>query len=144
MDRHIARVVATIGLAGAVAGCVTLPDAAYKLYPGPTRAPTELAVVRLGNVGMAEFDDRPVARADWSEVALDPGEHTIRWRQEFGVSVLVDARGAATGATESRATLLAGHTYTLHAERTYGTGYRMYFWIVDDVDGRVIAGEPKP
>lgn len=141
---RVAACVALVALASALSTCAALPEASYKLYPGPVRPPVELAVVRLGDAGVAEFDGRLAARSDWSEVMLLAGEHTIRWQQEFGVSVLVDLRGAVAGGFETRVALNAGHVYTLHADRTTGPGYRMYFWIVDETDGRIVSGQPKP
>lgn len=124
--------------------CAALPDLPYKLYPGPVRPDSELAIVRLGDAGAAKFDGRIAARGDWSEVLLLPGEHLIEWQTEFGVSVLVEPSGFATGGNEAKVMLLAGHVYTLRADRTTGPGYRMFFWIHDDTTQQVIAGTPKP
>lgn len=132
-------------IAGAlVAACATKPAPAFKLYPGPERGDSELAIVRLGDAGAAEFDGRLAAQGDWSEVRLLPGEHTIRWQTEFGVSVMIEPSGFATGGNEATVTLEAGHVYTLKADRTTGPGYRMFFWIRDNTAQRVIAGDPKP
>jgi hypothetical protein len=134
----------TVLLIVAVGACASLPDASYKIYPGPVRPTAEIAVVRLGDVGAAEFDGRRAFRRDWSEVHLPPGEHTIRWQTEFGVSVLVEPSGFATGGDEATVNLVAGHTYTLRSDRTTGPGYRMYFWIWDDTAQNTVAGTPKP
>jgi hypothetical protein len=73
-----------------------------------------------------------------------PGEHTIKWQTEFSVSVLVEPSGWATGGEQADVTLVAGHVYTLKADRTTGPGYRMFFWIRDDTAQQVIAGTRKP
>jgi len=124
--------------------CATnAPAPSYKLYPGPVRPASELAIVHLGDAGTARFDGRVAERRDWSEVQLLPGEHTIEWIHEFGVSVMIEPSGFATGGDRATVTLEADHRYTLRADRTTGPGYRMYFWIVDDATGRVVFGEPK-
>jgi hypothetical protein len=124
--------------------CTTLPDATYKLYPGPARPASDIAIVRLGDAGVAEFDGRVAERTDWSGVQLAPGKHAIRWQTEFGVSVLVEPSGFATGGNEAQVELIAGHVYTLRADRTTGPGYRMFFWIRDETAQQVVAGVPKP
>jgi len=124
--------------------CAALPDVPYKLYPGPVRPDSDLAIVRLGDADAAKFDDRIASRGDWSEVLLLPGEHLIEWQTEFGVSVLVEPSGFAMGGNEAKVMLLAGHVYTLRADRTTGPGYRMFFWIRDETTQQVVAGEAKP
>jgi hypothetical protein len=145
MNRLGLRAVALYVSGVIVLSCATtLPEASYKLYPGPARPDSDIVIVRLGDAGAAEFDGRVAVRSDWSEVRTLPGEHTIRWQTEFGVSVLVEPSGFATGGNEARVVLAAGHVYTLRAARTTGPGYRMYFWIRDDTTQQVVAGEPKP
>lgn len=129
-----------------LAACATAPGPvwSYKLYPGPERPVTELAVVRMGEASAAEFNGRPVSSRDWTEVHLLPGEYTVRWQAGFGVSVLIEPSGYATGGRESRVCLDAGQTYRLRADRTTGHGYRMFFWIEDVATGAVVAGTRKP
>jgi hypothetical protein len=43
---------------------------AYKLYPGPLRPASELAIVRLGDAQTVEIDGRTVLHADWTEEAV--------------------------------------------------------------------------
>jgi len=124
--------------------CAALPETSYKLYPGLVRAPTEIAIVRLGDAGVAMFDGRIARRGDWGEVQLLPGEHTIVWQTEFTVSAMVEPSGFAYGGREEKIMLHAGHVYTLKADRTTGRGYRMYFWVRDETTQRVVAGTPKP
>lgn len=134
-------------LLGIVASaCATAPEEVhpYKLYPGPERPLAELAVVKLGNAVAAEFDSRLVMRGDWSEVHLLPGEHTIRWQAEFGVSVMIEPSGFATRGSQVVAQLEAGQVYRLRAERTTGPGYRAYLWIEDASTGAVLAGMRRP
>ncbi len=140
------RAIAVLGLTGLLAACASGPreTQTYKLYPGPARPPTELAIVRMGDAQRAEFDGRVANGMDWTEIHLLPGEHRIRWQTEFGVSVMIEPGGFATGGNEALVTLAAGHIYTLKADRTTGPGYRMFFWIQDETSGESIAGKPKP
>jgi hypothetical protein len=126
--------------------CATAPEEvhSYKLYPGPERPLEALVVVRLGNAYAAEFNGRLVTRGDWSEVHLLPGEHTIRWQTEFGVSVTIEPSGFATRGTEVIVQLEAGRVYRLSADRTKGRGYRTYLWIEDASTGAVVAGARIP
>ena len=140
------RVLVVLGLTALLATCASGPREthAYKLYPGPTRPAAELAIVRMGDAGRAEFDGRAASSRDWTEVHLLPGEHKIRWQSEFGVSVMIEPSGFATGGNAARVTLAAGHIYSLRADRTTGRGYRIYLWIRDETTRETIAGEPKP
>jgi hypothetical protein len=140
----------TLALSGVTGLCVVACAStrgdyhAYKLYPGPARPGSDLAIVRLADAAVAEFDGRAASRGDWTEVHLLPGDHRIRWQAEFGVSVMIEPTGLAAGGRETDVTLVAGHVYSLRADRTTGPGYRMFFWIRDDTAGQVIAGTPKP
>jgi len=85
-----------------------------------------------------------VNRSDYREIKLQPGEHVMHWEATFLVSVLIDADGYDQDATTNTVQLKAGHTYTLHKDRTTGHGYEMYLWMTDDTTGKVVAGEKKP
>ncbi len=92
----------------------------------------------------AKIDGFKVERADYQQVLLLPGKHEIRWGKWFAISVMVDPSMLREGEGEVVADLLAGHTYELHADRTTGHGYKMFFWIEDAESGEVIAGTRKP
>jgi len=128
----------------AVVACASWPEATYKLYPGPARPSAELVVVRLGDANAAEFDGRVALRRDWSEVQLLPGTHAVRWQTEFGVSAMLEPSGIVTGDAAHEVELLAGHTYTLKADRTTGSTRQLFFWLRDETTGTVVAGSPKP
>jgi len=117
---------------------------AYKLYPGPLRTPSEIAIVRLGDAYTLEIDGRPVSQVDWTEVHVLPGTHVLRWQTEFLVSAMIEPTGFATGGREAVVALEAGHVYVVRADRTTGAGYRMFFWIEEADSGRVVAGKAKP
>lgn len=114
----------------------------YKLYPGPVRPPEALALLRLGDAPAVEIDGRAAQRGDWSEVALLPGTHRIRWRMTPGGSMSQGAEPLiAPGGIE--VTFVAGHAYTLRAGHARKT-YRLYLWIEDAGSATLVAGERPP
>ena len=57
---------------------------------------------------------------------------------------MIEPSGFATGANSADVeSMLAGHAYSLHCDRT-GYGYQTYQWIRDDTEGRIVAGQMKP
>jgi hypothetical protein len=116
----------------------------YKLYPGKVLAESEVVKVNLTDVYYVIIDDFKVARSDYQQVLVLPGEHVIRWGEWFTISVMVDPAMFREGRGEAVVDLIAGHTYELHADRTTGHGYSMFFWIQDAESGEVIAGTKKP
>lgn len=133
-------------LAAALVGCAAGPAEthSYKLYPGPARPASEIAIVRLGDATQLEVDGRPASQADWTEVHVLPGSHRLRWQSAFGVSVLVEPGMIATGGREAEVALEAGRVYVLRADRTTGPDYRMFFWVEEAGSGRVVAGTARP
>jgi hypothetical protein len=99
----------------------------YKLYPGSTRPPGELAVLLMGDVPSATVDGLQVRRTDYQVIHLLPGEHAVSWRQAFGFSVMVEPAMTKSAERTVSVDLEAGHTYTLFADRTYGAQYQLYF-----------------
>ena len=117
----------------------------YKLYPGPVRPDSEVATLQFGTgVFGVIIDGMKINRSDYREIKLQPGEHVMHWEATFLVSVLIDADGYDQDETTNTVQLKAGHTYTLHKDRTTGHGYEMYLWMTDDTTGKVVAGEEKP
>ncbi|MDH3375115.1 MAG: hypothetical protein OEM85_17285 [Gammaproteobacteria bacterium] len=67
-----------VGLVAVIAGCAATGNYTYKLYSGPTLPDAELAAVQFG--GRLEhviIDGLSVYRADYGDVLLSPGEHSI-------------------------------------------------------------------
>ena len=90
----------------------------------------------------AEVDGRTAQRSDWSEVALLPGTHRIRWRMTPGGSMSQGAEPLiAPGGIE--VAFVAGHAYTLRAGHARKT-YRLYLWIEDAGSATLVAGERPP
>ncbi len=137
---------AAIGLASAAmlfTSCSTTPHA-YKLYGGPQRADADISVIELHDAVGVMIGTRKVAQSDYSSVRLLPGTYPVYWECLYGVSVMIEPSGFATGARSADVELLAGHAYSLHCDRTTGYGYQMYQWISDDTEGRIVAGKKKP
>lgn len=128
-----------------LSGCATADKEiiAYKGYSGPELPDESIAIVRLGDAGWAQFDDVRVESPRYNSVKLPPGTYRVAYEVTFGVSFLVDPRMIVSYTTDLPATLQGGHIYKLRGARTYGHGYRVFFWIEDD-SGKVIAGTKKP
>ena len=116
----------------------------YKLYPGSELAESEIVQLNLEDAYYAYIDGFKVERADYQQVLVLPGTHEIQWGKWFAISVMVDPAMFREGQGTAVADLHAGHIYELHADRTTGHGYRMFFWIEDAESGELIAGTRKP
>lgn len=129
----------------ALVGCATDgPENVYRIYGGPPRPDTELAVIVLGDAMEARIGPRKVAHSDYSRVQLLPGPVQVAWQCLYGVSVMIEPSGFATSEGSSTVDLKAGHVYSLHCDRTTGPGYQTYQWMRDDTAGEVVAGARKP
>jgi len=148
-----------VGLLSSLSGCLLIPEdrlhralnekeqsghQIYKLYPGSARPLSDLAVVAIGDVPSANIDGLNVSATDYQEIHLLPGQHMLAWRKGFGFSVMVEPAMMKVAEMAIAVELQAGHVYRLFADRTYGTGYKFYFWIEDTADGKVIGGAKKP
>ena len=131
-----------------LAGCATrpLPSEIYQGYPGPELPDASVATVKWAYGFGTCADVIDFAHPDCSKygsIKLAPGAHHIKWSRTFGVSVMVDPRMQATYSGNAQVELEAGHTYALRSDRTYGMGYRVFFWIEDTHTGSVIWGTKK-
>jgi hypothetical protein len=143
----MARVGATTVIAAAaacMASCATPEVHVYKMYGGPPRPDAEVSIVDIGDAQGVMIGSRKVARYDYSRIQLLPGTYPLYWECEYGVSVMIEPTGFATGAASADVGLQAGHVYSLHCDRTTGYGYQTYQWIWDDTEGRIVAGQRKP
>jgi hypothetical protein len=128
-----------------VTSCGLTNHHVYKLYPGTVQPDSEVTTLEFGSgVFEVTIDGMKVNRSDYRVIKLQPGEHTLQWGAVFIVSVMIDADGVDQAETTGTVLLKAGHTYTLHRDRTTGHGYEMYLWITDDTTGEIVAGEKKP
>jgi hypothetical protein len=130
----------------ALAGCAAdAPRGVYRAHYDAEPPESELAVLEMGAAYELIIDERYyVSGRKYKEVRLPTGAHRIWWATWFGVSVMVEPSGQAAFGIVSDASLEAGHTYRLCADRTTGHGYRVYHWIEDRSAGRVVWGEKKP
>lgn len=153
------RLVLVVGLLPSLAGCLVIPEdktyqalveeekssrQVYKLYPGSVRPASELAIVQVNDVPSATVDGLGVSKTDYQEVHVLPGRHTLAWRKQFGFSVMVEPEMLKQASLTVGVDLQAGHAYKLFADRTYGTGYRFYFWLEDAASRAVVGGTKKP
>lgn len=121
------------------------PKEAYRAIYRGALSESELAVVDLGAAHKVIIDDQYfVSREKYGTVELPAGAHRIAWMTECASSVMVEPQGFAAYGVVSDVALEAGHAYRLSADRTHGTGYRIYHWIEDTTTGRVVFGEKKP
>ncbi|NIM29686.1 MAG: hypothetical protein GTO67_12925 [Gammaproteobacteria bacterium] len=144
---HITAVVALFAI---VSACAGPSKEAYIGYLGPERPESEIATLRLGDAEWAKIDslDTPyrdfhVSHHMYGEIKLMAGEYHIEWGRVFGFSPLVNPAMSAEYKHDEAISLTDGHSYTLHAQRTYGRGYRVFFWVEDNTTGRVVAGTKK-
>jgi hypothetical protein len=137
------RLLRVLAVAAGVAACAA-PDFTYKMYPGPVRPLADVAVIELADAQEAQVGARKVRRSDYARVHVLPGPWHVRWTCLYGVSVMIEPTGFAGSASASDVELEAGHTYSLHCDRTTGPGYETFQWMRDDTAGRILAGAPKP
>jgi hypothetical protein len=138
-----AAAVALAAAANCLTACST-PQYVYKMYGGSQRPDSEISVIDLGNAVGVRVGDRKVAHSDYSRIQLLPGAYPVYWECLYGVSVMIEPSGFATGARSADVELRAGHVYSLHCDRTTGYGYQTYQWVWDDTEGRLVAGRMKP
>lgn len=138
----------TTGLAvvALVAGCATSSSEShsYKLYPGPERPAAELASLDISNVHAVNVDGLQVRSQDYGTVLLLPGRHTLDIEKGYAFSVMVEPSMQGSFEHKLDVDLTAGGTYKVKSDRTYGQGYRVFFWIEDAASGDVVAGVKKP
>ena len=116
----------------------------YKLYPGDELPESEIVKIDLTDVYYTVIDGFNVGKSDYQQVYILPGKHEILWGKWFAFSVMVEPAMWGKGEGSAIVDLKAGHTYELYADRTYGRGYKMYFWIQDANSHEIIAGIKKP
>jgi hypothetical protein len=142
-SRSRARLPIAFALVLASAACATVPRETFRGYAGAERPVDSVAIVDLGDASWVKIGYLYAAPPKYNRIALPPGVYPIEWGTVFLVSVMVDARGFAPHGTRMTVTLEAGHVYRLRADRTTGPGYKVFLWIVDVTDQRVVAGQPK-
>ena len=135
-----AMLVLSLSLAGGCADTVYV----YKMYGGPERPASEIAIVDMGEAVAARVGQRNVDRSDYGQLSLLPGSYPIRWACVYGVSMLIEPSGWAAGEGAGEVLLQAGHRYSMHCDRTTGPGYETFQWLKDDTTGQVVAGVRKP
>jgi len=108
------------------------------------RPDSKIAKVNCAESYYAYIYGLMINKLDYEEAHLFPGDQKIVRGRGFPDSVLVNPSMFDEGQEEAVVNLKAGHTYELHADRTHGHGYQLYFWIQDAQTGEVVAGTKKP
>jgi hypothetical protein len=129
-------------LLGSCAG--PTPDV-YKSQLSQASPESPIAIFRAESAAFQEIDGSRLEHPDpnkyYHEAHLPPGPHDVTLRRWFGVSVLVVPRGYIETVSRSfTVDMKADHVYELHADRTTGHGFRVYFWIEDATTKEVVAG----
>jgi hypothetical protein len=125
-----------------LSSCASQPTEVFRGYTDKGLAESSLASVDMGDATWATFNELHVDGNKYGSVKLPPGAYHIKYSKTFAVSFLVDPRMWVSQEVSTGVVLDPGRTYRLRATRTYGPGYRMYFWIEDDL-GNVVAGTQK-
>jgi len=119
----------------------------YQAYTGTTKSTESIAsVLMLVRDDISDYVDWIVidnARIDhnkYGEIRIVPGSYLMEWGRTFNISPMIKASGTEKRVWRTNITLEAGHTYTVHAKRTVGHGYKIYSWITDDTLNKVIWG----
>ena len=127
----------------ALTGCAT-PDQ-FIGYPGQARQAAEISIVRGKSAELHEVDgvrlEHPEPYKYYGEAHLLPGHHRVTAYRRFGVSVLLVLKGYVEATRTFSLNMEAGHVYELHADRTTGPGFRLYFWVEDATTRSLVAGE---
>lgn len=147
MNRH-SLIILLLLLTFVLAGCAGLTPDSYKGYTGETKPESEVAIVRDVSARIHEIDGKKIehrsSRKYYRDAHLTPGKHTITLRRWFTVSVTIVPRGSIDATSIPLAVdLRAGHVYELHADRTTGPGFKVFFWIEDSETGELVAGMRK-
>lgn len=136
MKSAVSICVFLIALAVSVAGCATASNYSYKLYPGPTLAEDELAVVELGGgLDHTNIDGFSVHRADFGRVLLSPGRHSIAIYSSDGGSL----RYSVILEKNHQYRLLTWWDVPFGRARPVIEGQTVWGWIEDSTSGLVVG-----
>lgn len=125
-----------------VLACQTeLATVDYKLYPGPPRAPDELARIAFGPLPLLAVDGLRASKADWRSIEVAPGRHFVVWDLTAEVSARPGPQAPVQRRPGQWVELEAGHAYTWHLKVDPERIPSDFLWLQDDATGRVLAGE---
>lgn len=120
----------------------------YKAYSGPEKTPGEITtILMVGKTYSADYIDWVIVentRIDhekYGEITILPGSYKIKWGRTFFMSPMIKASGSEKRSWRTTISFEAGHTYTIHANRTVGPGYILYSWITDDSLNKILWGK---
>ena len=128
--------VALVVLSGfLLSGCEERGEGVYWTWVGPDRPSMAIVTLRLGDdVKDVTLRERVLARSEYGTILLVPGKYTLY--EHDGASIGITTRPALVTVERARANgeLILGHTYTLRAGKSKGSGERA-LWIEDARSG---------
>ena len=142
----IALLIVTTQLLSSCAG--KTPEIFYA-YFGEPRGKSEIAILKAVTAEVNEINGKEFLPIDeskyYQEIHIAPDTYNISLYRWFGISVLVVPEGYVHGVSSTyEIELKPERIYELHADRTTGYNFQLYYWIVDKTSGEVVAGMPKP
>ncbi len=128
-----------------LASCAGRTPDVYKGQLGQASPDAPIATVRAVSAAFYEIDGSRLEHPDpdkyYHEAHLRPGPHAVTLTRWFGVSVFLVPKGYIEPVSgRFTVDMKADHVYELHADRTHGSGFRVYFWIEDATTKEVVAG----
>ena len=120
-----------------LSGCEERGDGVYRTWVGPDRPTMAIVTLQLGeDVKDVTLRERVLARSEYGTILLVPGTYTLY--EHDGASIGITIRPALVTVERARANgeLILGHTYTLRAGKSKGSGDRA-LWIEDARSGDV-------
>ena len=128
-----------------LAACAGRTPEAYKRQMRHADPDAPFAIVRTVSAAFHRLDGRRLEHPDpnkyYDEAHLPPGSHDVSLTAWFSVSMYLVPKGYIEPVSSTfTVDLKADHVYELHADRTTGPGFRVYFWIEDATTGDVVAG----
>lgn len=129
-----------------LAGCATSTPDTYVEAGALETSESDIAIVRARTAAFHSLDGQrikhPSPDKHYDEAKLTPAVHTLTLSRWFGVSVLLVPKGYIDAVSRPLTVeLMPGRIYELHADRTTGPGFRIYFWIEDAETKELVAGE---
>ena len=109
----------------------------YKIYSEPNQNTEEVASILMmvtantrdyvtDYVDWVIIDNTRVDHKKYRKISIVAGSYTVEWGRKFNISPMIKASGTEKRVWSANVTLEAGHTYTIHADRTVGHGYKSF------------------
>jgi hypothetical protein len=120
----------------------------YQAYSGPIKSTETVASILMvvlsdtsDYVDWVNIDNTRIDHDEYGEIRIAPGAYLLEWGRKFNISPMIKASGTEKRNWSTNMKLEAGHSYTIHAKRTIGHGYKIYSWVTDDTLYKVVWGK---